>query len=415
MSLYKQKINPRTGQFNLVPSNNVLTWKEGVASQANLPLAGNDLNDARLVNDTHHLYIWTKDAPIGLLTDWKDEGDIIDLNWAAISGKPSSAVGDIDDAVTKRHTQNTDLYLGTQISKYSRYVDCNRTDEYIPDGSVTKPYKKIQDAIDAVTPGIETYVIFIHPGAYFENITLKEYIHLRGLSANNAGVYIIAGGSGNNITSTDVDGVILSGIFLLNNGSGDIISATSSTTLKNLTLENVFVLHQGTGRGIYANKMNILTRNSHGISTVKQSVYLENEAQYNVTGIISSSTEDAIIAKSSVVFLNYVALTSGAGKKDINADATSYVFWGIVSCNLSKVIYTNRLAISNNFITNGDVQLSGNITDGINASSPANIKDAVDKKHDGTLQLSKNAINGSFTTVDGKTITVVDGQITNIV
>ena len=30
-------------------------------------------------------------------------------------------------------------------------------------------------------------------------------------------------------------------------------------------------------------------------------------------------------------------------------------------------------------------------------------------------KLSKNGINGSFTTVDGKTITVVDGQITSIV
>ena len=29
--------------------------------------------------------------------------------------------------------------------------------------------------------------------------------------------------------------------------------------------------------------------------------------------------------------------------------------------------------------------------------------------------IEKNSVNGTFTTVDGKTITVVDGQITNIV
>jgi hypothetical protein len=104
MSLYKQKVNPRTGQFNLVPSNNVLVWKASVASQTNLPLTGNVLYDARMVNDTQHLYVWTKDEPTGLLTDWADQGDILDLTWAAISGKPSSSVVDIDDSVSKKHS-----------------------------------------------------------------------------------------------------------------------------------------------------------------------------------------------------------------------------------------------------------------------------------------------------------------------
>jgi hypothetical protein len=42
------------------------------------------------------------------------------------------------------------------------------------------------------------------------------------------------------------------------------------------------------------------------------------------------------------------------------------------------------------------------------------IQDAIDNSHDGTIQLSKNSISGTFTTVDGKTIAVVDGQITDI-
>ena len=45
----------------------------------------------------------------------------------------------------------------------------------------------------------------------------------------------------------------------------------------------------------------------------------------------------------------------------------------------------------------------------------AGVADAITKKHDGTVQLAKNGISGSFTTVDLKTVTVVDGQIISIV
>jgi hypothetical protein len=44
----------------------------------------------------------------------------------------------------------------------------------------------------------------------------------------------------------------------------------------------------------------------------------------------------------------------------------------------------------------------------------SDIADALTKRHTGTTQLSQNGISGSFTTVDLKTVTVVDGQITNI-
>ena len=46
--------------------------------------------------------------------------------------------------------------------------------------------------------------------------------------------------------------------------------------------------------------------------------------------------------------------------------------------------------------------------DGTNEVSAATIKDAISK------QLNKNSITGTFTTLDGKLITVVDGQITKI-
>jgi len=107
MADYKVKLNPFTGQLQLVldeTSIGILNFEPGVPTVADLPLIGNHKNDARIVNDTHHLYVWDGAA-------WQDEGDIIDIDWAAITGKPTSPVADIDDAVSKRHTQNTDQKL----------------------------------------------------------------------------------------------------------------------------------------------------------------------------------------------------------------------------------------------------------------------------------------------------------------
>lgn len=114
MGIYKQKYNAlgKLG-FSLVPTANVITFKTGVANQAALPLSGNNQNDARIANDTGLLYVWSIPASSGLLTDWISQGDIIDLDWSAITNKPSSSVANIDDAVSKRHTQGTDQGLDT--------------------------------------------------------------------------------------------------------------------------------------------------------------------------------------------------------------------------------------------------------------------------------------------------------------
>lgn len=92
-----------------------MNFKEGVDTEANLPTVGNEVNDARITNDTGHLYVWNG-------TNWIDQGDIIDLDWSAISNKPTSAVIDIDDAVSKKHSQNLDSGLTTLDG--TQWINC---------------------------------------------------------------------------------------------------------------------------------------------------------------------------------------------------------------------------------------------------------------------------------------------------
>lgn len=105
MSLYKTKINPLTGRLQQVFQGNLVLFKAGVATASSLPGSGNSDGDARITNDDGHLHIWDGSA-------WQDQGDIVDLKWAALEDKPSSSVANIDDAVSKKHTQGTDTTLG---------------------------------------------------------------------------------------------------------------------------------------------------------------------------------------------------------------------------------------------------------------------------------------------------------------
>jgi len=69
------------------------------------------------------------------------------------------------------------------------YVDNKRTDSYIPNGSFGRPFKKIQDAIDAVTAPSYTnkWAIVVAPGPYYSDaLTInKGHITFRGYGINN--------------------------------------------------------------------------------------------------------------------------------------------------------------------------------------------------------------------------------------
>lgn len=94
MSQYKLILNPFTGKLQYVPTNAAVLFKDGVPSVVDLPLSGNIENDARIVQDDGHLYIWNGST-------WIDEGDFANVSWTAIINKPTSSVSEIDTTVTQ--------------------------------------------------------------------------------------------------------------------------------------------------------------------------------------------------------------------------------------------------------------------------------------------------------------------------
>ena len=162
-------INKKYIDDKIAALSTLVNFKPGVANAAALPLVGNVKQDARITGDDGHLYIWDG-------ANWIDQGDILELSWSDIENKPSSAVANIDDAVGKRHSPNTDTYLATQVTKVL-YVDGNRIDTYAANGSITKPFLTIQAAINAASAG---YRIEILPGIYNETITIDKTLIFRG-------------------------------------------------------------------------------------------------------------------------------------------------------------------------------------------------------------------------------------------
>ena len=84
----------------------------------------------------------------------------------------------------KFHARNKDFYLATDVGRLL-YVDISRTDSYVENGTITKPFKTVQAAInyaETLTPSYDNPIgIVCPPGKYTEQITVKYAgIHLYG-------------------------------------------------------------------------------------------------------------------------------------------------------------------------------------------------------------------------------------------
>lgn len=113
---YLRKFNPWTKTLQWVVDASLMKIRGSVDTYNDLPLTGNAENDCYITRDTDRLYTWGISASSGTLDDWKDVGSTAQVDWSAITNKPSSSVSNIDDAVDKRHTQGSDTSLGALTS-----------------------------------------------------------------------------------------------------------------------------------------------------------------------------------------------------------------------------------------------------------------------------------------------------------
>lgn len=149
MSLFKKKINPHTKRFDYVFRGNLVSFKAGVATVGDLPSSSNTEGDARVTNDTGHLYIWDGST-------WQDQGDVIDIKWATLEDKPTSSVENIDDAVNKKHDRQHSIVNSSDHSDKVDYVDIPYSPTILTGGFVSAGTNAGTVKIDALTALLRT-------------------------------------------------------------------------------------------------------------------------------------------------------------------------------------------------------------------------------------------------------------------
>ena len=92
MGNYKVKYNPFSKKLQWVFDGGIVTFKDPVASEENLPSSGNSKGDARFTDDTNNLYIWDG-------SQWVNQGNNLTFTWDSIDGKPTSTPTQIDNTV----------------------------------------------------------------------------------------------------------------------------------------------------------------------------------------------------------------------------------------------------------------------------------------------------------------------------
>lgn len=94
--------------------------------------------------------------------------------------------------------------IGALSIEHTVYVDGNRTDTYTADGGVSRPYKTVKAAIDAINTDatahaaaghyeLSTYIVKIAPGTYSDNLTFnnEKYLRLEGAGVELSGAIAI--------------------------------------------------------------------------------------------------------------------------------------------------------------------------------------------------------------------------------
>jgi len=415
MANYKQKINPRTGQFNLVNDDGILFFKASVATVGDLPTEGNTKNDTRIADDTHHMYVWDG-------TSWIDQGDIMNIDWSAIENKPTSSVADIDDAVSKKHTQNTDTELTnpTMFSSYKPtikspdlkapieyngkfYIGCESGYVLEYDGT-TWSYSK--PGSEHITDGT------VFNGILYFSCRAGYVLEYNGVSWT----YIQRETNGKNInTFLEYNGKLYGGCdqgWVLEFDGANWTSALRIASEKGLDAIAVYngKLYNAGVKGKFA---------------IYDGANWTEETHFGdrvFTGLVSNGILYFACAKGKLLQFdgtNWTQSVENSYGEDMQViyylDSSIYLaddvghllkYSGVGD---TELVYTQP--------SNKRTRSMGSFDDimYIGCDDGYLIRHALSFQIESSNIVTKNSVDGTFTTVDGKTITVVDGQITSIV
>lgn len=179
------------------------------------------------------------------------------------------------------------------------YVDGNRTDTYTPDGSIAKPYKTIQDAIDSAptTTQYNRCNITIFPGNYDEQITMKKWVHLTGWADDSV---------------------------FIESSDGDVITSSVDANIA-----NVQVSYQGSDSSKVAIKLNssayMVFKNSLAFS-YNTAIEVNSSAilMMHLGGTLTSG--DSIVVKGGAyAFFNSCSLSGWTPGYDLKIESGAYV------------------------------------------------------------------------------------------
>ena len=297
-----------------------------------------------------------------------------------------------------------------------KFVDNTRTDSYTEDGSQMKPFKTIQSAIDSISDASNSkkYMVEIKASAYTENLAFKPYVCLKGESKETTkvtGTHLCTFSTGGRLEIRDIT---IRGTITFDKPAGTVNGV--SVWLADMWADSIVSNFRGTVDYLQITNDclisgNLTQHSSHMI--VRDSMVYGNividDVGLEVPDPVYGDSGTRNIANSG---LNNVSVINNCWLEihtchtwgSLTSDgATAYLNYDVVSApeNPANVIVLNA----------GNVDLMSHASALANDSSVSgtSVKDALNNC------VTKNAINGSFTTVDGKTITVVDGQITSIV
>jgi len=343
----------------------------------------------------------------------------------------------------------------TPVPTRELYVDVNRSGSYTEDGTHLKPFKTIQAAINKIIENnddnLNPYNIFIQTGKYYENIVL-ESLNLHRIKLTGVGIVQIRPTSGESLKSTINNSNLkmfhLKGITFL--APVVITGSNGSTAFDDVIWEDCnFVPGDGAQKGtLTVTCINNLT-NRRALAYNCNFVY--NNVNYGLIESCSigsgsllqvsmdSSADLPSWGASGGVIINGSVLT-GTPSFSLAGSTQSYQLqmnFSRIATNTSTVTIPSGMTLTANssflrgtWTNNGTLYLRNSFIEVIsgtlpNLQQPASqigndsdvigptVKDAINTVNSESLK--KNTISGTFTTNDGKTITVVDGQITEII